>query len=61
MEDKRKQIIDAMNEAGKPMRPGDVAKATGLAKEEVSKLMKKLKGEGKVYSPKRCFWAPSEE
>lgn len=60
MEDKKKVILEAMKKAGKPLRPGDIAKLTGISKEEVSKLIKELKKEGKITSPKRCFYAPTE-
>lgn len=60
MEDKKLLILNALKEAGKPLRPGDVAEKTGLDKDEVSKIINQLKKEGKVHSPKRCFWAPSE-
>jgi len=49
-----------MKDAGKPVRPGDVAKATGLESKEVSKAIKVLKKDGKVHSPKRCYYAPTE-
>jgi predicted transcriptional regulator len=52
-------ILNAMKEAGKPLRPGEIANLTGLDKEVVSKAMKSLKKEGKVKSPKRCFWTPA--
>ncbi len=35
MENEQK-VIDAMRKAGKPVRPGDVAKETGLESKEVS-------------------------
>ena len=49
-----------MKEAGKPVRPGDVAKTIGLESKEVSKAIKVLRKEGKVHSPKRCYYAPIE-
>ncbi|MGB4151975.1 MAG: MarR family transcriptional regulator, partial [Bacillota bacterium] len=42
--------------ADKPVKAGDVVEATGLDKKEVDKIMAKLKKEGKIVSPKRCFW-----
>lgn len=51
-------VLKALKDAGKPMRPGEVAQATGLDKNEVSKIIQKLKKAGKVMSPKACFWAP---
>ncbi|MFC1563063.1 transcriptional regulator [candidate division KSB1 bacterium] len=53
-----KIILDAMKKAGKPVRPGDVVKATGLAKEDDSKAISELKKKAKINSPKRCFYAP---
>ncbi|MFQ6083567.1 MAG: transcriptional regulator [Candidatus Aminicenantia bacterium] len=61
MTDKEQIILEAMKKAGKPVRPGDVVKITGLAKEEVSKIISDLKKKGKVSSPKRCFYAPIEK
>ena len=61
MEDKKQQVLNAMVAAGKPVRPGDIAKVTGLDSKEVSKIIALLKQEGKVFSPKRCFYAPTRE
>ena len=47
-----------MKDAGKPVRPGDVAKTLGLDSKDVTKAIEALKKEGKVNSPKRCFYAP---
>lgn len=42
--------------AAGPMKAGEVAAATGIDKKEVDKIIKKLVAEGKVDSPKRCFY-----
>jgi len=55
-----KKVLDAMKKAGKPVRPGDLAKELGLDSKEVSKAINTLKKEGKVVSPKRCYYAPSD-
>lgn len=47
-----------MKKEGKHLRPGDIAKKAEMDKDEVSKIIDKLKKEGKVTSPKRCFYAP---
>jgi Mn-dependent DtxR family transcriptional regulator len=60
MEEKIRKVYDAMVQAGKPVRPGDIAEMTGIDKKEVSKIIQELKKEGKVLSPKRCYWAPAE-
>ncbi len=57
MEDK---VLKAMREAGKPVRPGEVAKTLGVDGKEVSKAIAKLKKDGKVTSPKRCYYAPAD-
>ena len=54
-----KKILDAMKKAGKPVRPWDVAKMIGADGKEVSKIMKDLKNQGKVASPKACFYEPA--
>ena len=54
-----KKVLEAMKKAGKPMRPGDVAKMLNVDSKEVSKAIKELREKGKVFSPKRCFYAPS--
>lgn len=55
----KEKVLDAMKKAGKPLRPGDIAKLTGIPSKEVSKIIKELKKEGKVISPKRCYYAPA--
>jgi len=60
MEEKERLVLEAMKKAGKPVRPGDVAKMTGLESKEVSKIISDLKKKGKVSSPKRCYYAPVE-
>lgn len=61
MADKEQIVLETMKRAGKPMRPGDVAKMAGIDSKEVSKIISDLKKKGKVSSPKRCFYAPVEE
>ena len=55
-----KKVLDAMKKAGKPVRPGEVAKIIGVESKAVSKVISALKKQGKVTSPKRCYYAPSE-
>jgi DNA-binding MarR family transcriptional regulator len=61
MADTQQLILDTMKKQGKPMRPGDIAKAAGLDKDAVSKAIKELKEMGLVNSPKQCFYAPVEK
>jgi DNA-binding MarR family transcriptional regulator len=54
-----KKILDAMKKAGKPVRPGDLAKMIGADSKDVSNVIKDLKKKGKVRSPKACFYEPA--
>lgn len=54
--DKKEQILNAFTEIGKPMRPGEIAKETGIDAKEVSKLITELKTNDKIFSPKRCYY-----
>jgi Mn-dependent DtxR family transcriptional regulator len=56
-----KKVLDAMKKAGKPVRPGDVAKMIGAESKDVSKAIDALKKKGKVTSPKRCYYAPAKD
>ncbi len=55
-----KKVLAAMKKAGKPVRPGDVAKMVGVESKEVSKIISGLKKKGQVMSPKRCYYALSD-
>ncbi len=52
----KEKIVKAFEDAGKPMRPGEVAEMAGLEKKDAEKAIKKLKDEGVLFSPKRCFY-----
>ncbi len=50
------KVIDTLAKKGAPMKAGDIATETGLPKEDVVKVIKKLVKEEKLYSPKMCFY-----
>lgn len=52
-----KKVLAAMKKAKDPVRPGDIAKATGIDSKEVSKAIKELKTAGAIISPKRCYYS----
>ena len=56
MDDSAK-ILTVMKKNKEPMRPGDIADKAGLDSKDVTKLLGNLKKEGKVISPKRCFYS----
>jgi len=53
------KVYNAMKEAGKPVRPGDIAKSLDVDSKEISKAIKALREDGKVVSPKRCYYEPA--
>jgi Mn-dependent DtxR family transcriptional regulator len=55
-----KKVLNAMKKAGKPVRPGEVAEMINEESKTVSKVISTLKKQGKVTSPKRCYYAPVE-
>jgi Mn-dependent DtxR family transcriptional regulator len=59
MDPKEKLVLETMKKQGKPVRPGDIAKLIKLDGKEVSAIIKKLKQEGKVASPKQCYYEPA--
>jgi len=60
MSDVEAKVIEAFKKANKPLRPGDIARITGMDSKEVSEVIKKLKKQGKLTSPKRCFYSLTE-
>jgi Mn-dependent DtxR family transcriptional regulator len=56
-EEMEKKVLKEMEKVGKPVRPGEIAKALGADSKEISKIFSALKKEGKVISPKRCYYS----
>jgi len=54
--DNKEKILETFNEIGTAVRPGEIAEKSGLDRKEVDKIIKLLKNEDKIFSPKRCFW-----
>lgn len=52
------QVLNAMKKAGEPLNAGKIVELTSLDRKEVDKAMAKLKAEGAIESPKKCFWQP---
>ena len=55
-----KKVLAAMKKAGKPVRPGEVANMISEESKAVSKIISGLKKKGRVVSPKRCYYVPSD-
>lgn len=52
----RESVLEAFKDSDKPLRPGEIAEKIGIESKEVSKIIKELREEGKVFSPKRCYY-----
>ena len=50
------KVLETIKAAGEPINAGKVAELSGLDRKIVDKAMKQLKEEGKIVSPKRCYW-----
>ncbi len=53
-------VLATMAKAGKALKAGEVVELSGLTRPEVDKAIAKLKKEGKISSPKVCFWEPAK-
>jgi hypothetical protein len=49
-------VINTLRKAGKAMKSGEIAETAGIDKAEVDKVIKKLKKEEKILSPKNCYY-----
>lgn len=49
-------ILNYFNTQTEPVNAGKIAEATGVDRKVVDKVMKKMKDEEVIISPKRCYW-----
>ena len=54
----KEQVLEAMKKAGEPLNAGKIVELTSLERKDVDKAMDKLKAEGAIVSPRRCYWQP---
>ncbi len=55
------QVLDIMRSNSEPLNAGKIAELGGIERKEVDKAMAKLKKEGRIVSPKRCYWTAAQE
>lgn len=60
MEELSQRILDAMKQAGKPVRPGELAATLQVDPKVLNKALKLLKDAGKITIPKKCFYGLPE-
>ena len=53
-------VIKTLKKAGKAMKSGEIAEVAGMDKAEVDKVIKKLRKEEKITSPKNCYYELKE-
>jgi DNA-binding IclR family transcriptional regulator len=51
------KVLEALKKAGKPLKTAEIAELTKLDKDEVSKIIKTLKKDGAIVSPKNCYYS----
>lgn len=56
--DNKEKVLEALKTAPEPLKAGEIQDKTGLEKKDVDKAIKDLKKEGKIESPKRCYYSP---
>jgi biotin operon repressor len=49
-------VFETLKDAKGPLKAGEIAEAAHIDRKEVDKAMQTLKDEGRIISPKRCFW-----
>ena len=50
------QVLQTLNETGKPMKSGEIALSIGIDKAVVDKAIQQLKKKEAIFSPKNCYY-----
>ena len=53
-------VLKTLKNTEKPLKAGEIAQLANLDRKEVDKAMKVLKTDGRIVSPKVCFWTAAE-
>lgn len=54
--DNKEKVLEVLKNSSEPLKGAQVVEMSGLEKKDVDKAIKALKEEGKINSPKRCFY-----
>ena len=52
----KEKVIKAFKDSEEPLNATKVSEISGVEKKEVDKIMKELKKDETIHSPKRCYW-----
>ncbi|PJI09775.1 MULTISPECIES: winged helix-turn-helix transcriptional regulator [Clostridium] len=55
--DTKEVVLKILNDAGEPLKTKDIAEKAGIDSKEVNQAIKSLKTDGKIISPKRCYYS----
>ncbi len=56
MKDKIELVFKVLKNSEQPLKSGEIAELSKIDKKEVSKIINVLKKEGRIESPKRCYY-----
>ena len=59
--DNKDKVIEAFRNSEDPLNATKVSELSGVEKKEVDKIMKELKKDETIVSPKRCYWTLAEK
>jgi len=51
------KVLEIFRLSAEPLKAGEVAEQSGLDKKAVDRAIKELKEEGKLVSPRRCYYS----
>ncbi|MBN2669072.1 MAG: MarR family transcriptional regulator [Bacteroidales bacterium] len=55
--DNKEKVIKALSDSSEPLKAGELSDLTGLEKKEIDKIIKVLKTENTIQSPKKCYYS----
>ena len=53
------KVLEIVQKSERPLKAGEIAAGFNLEKKAVDRAIKELMAEGKIHSPKRCFYSPN--
>lgn len=53
-------VLKTLKESVEPLKSGEIATATKFSSSDVAKAIKSLKASEQIISPKRCYYACSD-
>jgi len=54
--DTKEIILKTLKDSGKPLKSGEIADITNIDKKQVAGIIKQLKTDGSIISPKRGYY-----